>query len=391
MKHKLIRVSTVYMSSAVLLKGQLRFLRDYFDLTVIFGGSNEEHDRFKEQEGVESYNVNFERRISILRDVVSLIQLYLFLIKSRPLIVHSITPKAGLISMLAAKMAGVPVRMHTFTGLIFPYRTGLLRMVLIFMDKVICTCATNVYPEGNGVRNDLINHKITRKPLKILGNGNINGVNLDLFNPDLFDRDKLIELRTSMGLDTMDFVFIFIGRVVRDKGIDELVAAFCLLQSEDSFKCSKKLLIVGSFEDQGSSLKNETIYQINNNSGILALGYKEDIRAYLAMSNCLVLPSYREGFPNVVLQAGAMGLPSIVTNVSGSNEIIINNLNGFVVPPKDYVKLAEAMSMVANEEIMHEVKKTARSIIEQHFEQNFVWGSILNEYMLLMKNQSVSK
>lgn len=389
MKHKLFRVSTVYMSSAVLLKGQLSFLKDYFDLTVIFGGSNKEHVLLRDQEGTETYNINFVRQINILRDFGSLIQLYLYLKKSRPLIIHSITPKAGLVSMLAAKLAGVPVRMHTFTGLIFPYRSGLLRMILILMDKLICACATNVYPEGIGVRDDLIKHKITRKPLKVIGNGNINGVNLDVFNPDLFDSDTLIDIRTNLGIDPLDFVFVFVGRVVKDKGVDELVAAFCMLQSEYHCKRSIKLLIVGSFEDQGSPLKRETIYEIDNNIGILGLGFKDDIRPYLAMSNCLVLPSYREGFPNVVIQAGAMGLPSIVTNVSGSNEIIINNVNGLIVPPKDYLKLAEAMNMIAKKHIRQDVKKTIRNLVEQRFEQKFVWDSILNEYMFLIENSKL--
>lgn len=385
MKYKLLRVSTVYMSSSILLKGQLNFLKEYFDLTVIFGGSINEHEKLRQQEGVKTYNVKFVRNISIFRDLRSLIQMYLYLKKNKPFIIHSITPKAGLVSMLAARLAGVPIRIHTFTGLIFPYRSGFLKMILIFMDKLICACATHVYPEGNGVKEDLIRYNITKKPLKVIGNGNINGVDLELFNPKLFDPETLKIARNDLGISPSDFVFVFVGRVVKDKGIDELITAFCKNQVENQGGREIKLLILGSFEDDGSSLKSETLTEMNTNPNILVLGFKEDIRSYLAISDCLVLPSYREGFPNSVIQGGAMGLPCVVTDVSGCNEIISEGKNGWIVPPKDSFALSKAMTRMVQDTSAREVLiKNSRLSIVDRYDQLFVWNSILLEYQKLI-------
>lgn len=385
-KYKLIRVSTVYMSSSILLKGQFNFLKDYFDLTVIFSGNVSEHEKFMQQEGVKTQNINFVRKISIFQDLRSLIQMYLYLKRCKPLIIHSITPKAGLVSMLAARLAGVPIRIHTFTGLIFPYRSGLMKVLLIYMDKLICACATNIYPEGKGVRDDLIKYKVTKKPLNIIGNGNINGVDLDYFNPELFDIPTLDLIKKYHGISTSDFIFIFVGRVVKEKGIDELVSAFSKSFPSSNMRRTIKLIIIGPFEDNGKSLKKSTLNEIYENPNILALGFKEDIRPFLALSDCLVLPSYREGFPNSVIQAGAMGLPSIVTNVSGSNEIIFDGLNGLLIPSKDVFALSNAMlRLVQENETIKKMKMNSRNNIAFRYDQKFVWSLILKEYKVLIE------
>lgn len=376
------------MSSSILLKGQLKYLNDYFNLTVIFSGSIIEHEKLKEQEGVKTFNLKILRNISFFQDFISIIQMYFYLKKNPPLIIHSITPKAGLVSMLAARMAGVPIRIHTFTGLIFPYRRGLMKMLLILMDKLICACATNIYPEGNGVRDDLIKYSITKKPLNVIGNGNINGIDLEYFNPELFDAQTINFTKNSLGISSSDFIFIFIGRVVKDKGIDELVSAFCMSQSISHPFPTQKLIIVGPFEDNGKSLKKSTLKEIYENPKIIPLGFKEDVRPYLAISDCLVLPSYREGFPNSVIQAGAMGLPSIVTNVSGSNEIIADGLNGLIIPPNDIFELSKAMNRIVHEKDTFKMLKfNSRNIVADRYNQKFVWNAILNEYRMLIKKK----
>lgn len=147
--NKLIRLSTVPLSLNILLKGQLSFLNNFFNIIAV-SGNGPDLNVVAEREGVLVYSIEMERKISPFKDVVSLVKLYFYFRNERPFIVHSITPKAGLLSMIAAKLAGVPIRMHTFTGLIFPSKTGILQKILIAMDKLLCLCATNIYPEGEG-------------------------------------------------------------------------------------------------------------------------------------------------------------------------------------------------------------------------------------------------
>ena len=389
MRYKLIRVSTVYMSSSILLKGQLNFLNNHFELIVIFGGSKSEHEKLRHQENINTFNINLVRKINIYKDLIALFQMFIFLKKNKPFIVHSITPKAGLITMLAAKLAGVPIRIHTFTGLIFPYRSGLMRYLLILMDQLICLCATNVYPEGNGVKNDLIKFNITHKPLRVIANGNINGIDLSYFNPQLFNLTMQSSLREELNIRIKDFIFIFVGRIVKDKGIDELIAAFLNCQSRFNHQMygrKLKLLIVGPLEEQGTSLKTDTIKMLNTNIDIICVGFKSDIRPYLAISDCLILPSYREGFPNVVLQAGAMGLPSIVTDVPGSNEIIKNNINGVVIPSKNIKELEMYIAkFFIDSKFKIKLQLNARNIIKYKYEQKHTWAAILEEYINLIQ------
>ena len=329
-----------------------------------------------------------ERGISPLRDLVSIIHLYSILIKEKPLIIHSHTPKAGLVSMIAGLLARVPIRIHTFTGLIFPAKKGILQKFLIFFDKVICYCATNIYPEGVGVRNDLIKFSITNKPLKVLANGNINGIDTKHFSLDYFNKESIAKLRTHSNFSSEEIVFLFVGRIVRDKGVNELVKSF--LKINNKYKQSK-LLIVGSFEDDINPVSDATKHEILNNNKITYVGFQREVRPYFAMADVFILPSYREGFPNVVLQAGAMELPSIVTNINGSNEIIQNGLNGLIIKSQNEHELYEAMEkFILDKNLRVEQKQNIRETVIQKYDQKDVWNATIDEYHIII-NQYYSK
>ena len=382
---KLIRVATIPLSLNLLLKGQLSFLNRYYSVLAI-SGKGKDLEEVKERELVPTIEIEMERGISIFKDLKSFWDLYRCFKNEKPRIVHSITPKAGLLSMAAAYFAKVPIRMHTFTGLIFPSKRGLFKELLIYMDKSLCFFATNVYPEGEGVKNDLIRYNITSKPLEVLANGNINGIDTSLFSMDAIALEERIQLRTELGIKTEDFVFIFIGRLVRDKGINELVDAFIRLTdfASEKNKVNKsaiKLLLVGPFESKLDPLKAETIKEIQNNANILSVGFQSDVRPYLAISSILTFPSYREGFPNVVLQAGAMGIASIVTNINGCNEIIETNKNGLIIPVRDTQALFEAMKkLVMDEEFKNILAENSRSVIIEKYKREVVWSALLTEY-----------
>lgn len=380
---KLIRTATVPISLNVLLKGQLKFLNEYYEVKGV-ASKGAQLAEVAEREGINTQGINMERGISPFKDLVSLYRLYRYLNKEKPLIVHSITPKAGLLSMVAAMLAGVPIRMHTFTGLIFPSRKGFVQKLLINMDQLLCACATNVYPEGKGVKEDLLRYNITQKPLRVLANGNVNGIDTAYFSPDQIPTTHQQALKKQLNINKSDFVFVFVGRLVKDKGINELVSAYSKLKIQNS-----KLLLVGPFEKELDPLLPETEAEIENNANILSVGFQADVRPYFAISNCLVFPSYREGFPNVVMQAGAMGLPSIVTDINGCNEIVVEEKNGTIVPPKDAQALQKAMEKIKEDETWrNQLAANSRKMIVERYEQKMVWEALLEEYKLLEKEVS---
>jgi len=378
---KIIRISTFPDSLNIHLKGQLNFLSNFFTIVGV-SGPGIKLKELGEREKIKVLPIRFERKISPFVDLISLIKLFLLFRKEKPLIVHSITPKAGLLSMVAAFFAKVPIRIHTFTGLIFPSKSGLMQKLLIISDKILCYCATNIYPEGSGVMRDLITFGITNKKLKVIANGNINGVNIEYFNPDIFSMNFIANFKKELNISKDEFIFLYVGRLVGDKGINELVEAFYRLHN---FKC--KLLLVGSFESNLDRLNPSALIEIKENPNIKYVGFQKDVRPFLAISDVFVFPSYREGFPNAVLQAGAMGLPCIVTNINGNNEIIQNGVNGIIIPSKNIDALVSSMRLLYENKHMRDcLKLNARSLILEKFDQKIVWKSQLDEYEILIQN-----
>jgi len=376
-KPKLFRISTVPMSLNLLLKGQLNFLNQDFDVTAI-SGEGADLELVKEREGVKTHPIEMHRHISLKQDLASLWRLYRYFKKEKPAIIHSITPKAGLLSMMAGKLAGVPIRMHTFTGLIFPYKNGYMKRTLIIMDRILCRCATHIYPEGKGVKEDLQRHNITNKPLKIIANGNVNGVDLDYYHPEAISEEAKNQLRDSLQIKKEDFVFVFVGRLVIDKGVRELVKAFDALSKHHQ---NIKLILVGPKENAHNPKKRAMFHSIHQNENIITVGFQDDVRPYYAVSNVLMLPSYREGFPNAVLQAGAMGLPSIVSDISGCNEIIEHEVNGLLVPKKNHQELQKNMEKIlVTPNFLESLQKNARNRVAESFDKSLVWRELKKEY-----------
>lgn len=382
---KLIRVSTVAVSLDILLRGQLSFLKNYFNVIAISG--NDEHlKNVSQREKVKTIAITISRKISIINDIISLIKLYFIFKKEKPQIVHSITPKAGLLSMLAARLVGVPIRIHTFTGLIFPYRTGVMFHLLKLMDRITCRMATHIIPEGEGVKCHLLHYNITKKPIYVLANGNVNGVNPLYFSTESVP-EKRQDLREMYSYLNTDIIFVFVGRLVVDKGIVELIDAFLSLTLRYS---NIQLLLVGPFESKLDPLPEATLQTMNNHPKIKNVGFQEDIRPFLKMSDALVLPSYREGFPNVLLQAGAMGLPCVVTNISGCNEVIHHKENGLIVKLKDKNDLLLAMEeLINNSELRIQLGAQSRPKICKEYTNDIVWNAQLEFYKKCINEKTI--
>ncbi len=388
---KLIRVTTVPLSLRMFCSGLLKELTEEgYEVVAISSpytlgwshGEETELAAFGEQEGIRTIVLPMERQISPVKDLKSLWRMWRVLRREKPDMVHSMTPKAGLITMIAAWLARVPVRIHTFTGLVFPTATGLKRRILMATDWLTCACATHIIPEGEGVKADLLNNGITHKPIKVLGHGNVRGIDLDFYSPPSDSESPQAPLKGGVlsggerdsspfrGLGGQVFTFVFVGRIVRDKGMNELVGAFKRLHEEFP---ETRLVLVGPFEDTLDPVSSETKAEIDSNPGIEAVGSQRDVRPFYAAANALVFPSYREGFPNVVLEAGAMGLPSIVTDINGSREIIIEGRNGTIVPPRDEEALYQAMRhWVTHREEVAQMAAEARPLVASRYEQGYV-------------------
>ena len=374
MKKKCIRISTIPLSLDVLLQGQLRMLSEHYEVVGV-SSPGEELDKVAQREGIRTIAVPMERKISPFKDLVSLFRLIRLFHREKPWMVHSLTPKAGLLAMTAAWICRVPVRIHMFTGLVFPTTTGLKQKILMATDSITCACATNVLPEGKGVKKDLEHFRITSKPLQIIGNGNINGIDLEYF-----DRTpEVLELAEKYRKEEV-VTFCFVGRIVRDKGMNELVAAFQRLHQAYP---NTRLVLVGPFEEKLDPVLPETRQVIEQHAAIEWMGWQNDIRPFLAASEVFVFPSYREGFPNVVLQAGAMGLPSIVTDINGSSEIITEGVNGSIIPSQDEEALYKAMEKLLDTEVRRKLAQQARPQIANRYERKALWKELLKFYRSL--------
>ena len=374
-KKKIIRVTTVPTSLDTFCENQLRELSQFYEVVAV-SSPLPELEVVAKREGVRTIAVKMERHISIFKDLKSLWNMYKLFRKERPWMVHSMTPKAGLVSMVAAWLAGVPKRVHTFTGLVWPTATGLGRMVLKTTDRILCACATHIIPEGNGVKNDLINGGITRKSMQVLANGIVRGIDLEYYART----PQVMSMVETLKKDA-ETTFVFVGRLVGDKGIHELVDAFNRLNEKYR---NTRLLLVGRMEAHLDPLKEETRQIIECNKSIEAVGEQNDVRPWLASADVLVFPSYREGFPNVVIEAGAMDLPSIVTNINGCNEIIIPNENGVIISPRNVEELYVAMEKMHVDVVSREqMAKKARELVASRYDCNIVRKALYEFYASL--------
>ena len=386
---KLIRITTVPISFKVLLKGQLRFMASNgFDVKGV-SSEGEELREIHENEGIVMEAINMSRKITPFQDLKSLWEMWNFLRKEKPQIVHTHTPKAGIIGMLAARLAGVPHRLHTVAGLPLMEATGTKRKILNFVEKLTYSSATRVYPNSKGLYDFILQNNFTQSnKLKIIANGSSNGIDTAFFSPDQVTEIERVTLREKLNIQPDDFVFVFVGRIVSDKGINELIKAFSELQAaENNEPAGIKLLLVGGLENDLDPLNPETLAEINQNKDIISVGFQQDVRSFFAIADALVFPSYREGFPNVVMQAGAMGLPSIVSDINGCNEIIIEGENGLIIPSKNVEKLKEKMLTLAKDKNLYtKLKGNSRRMIENRYEQSVVWNALLEEYEGLLQS-----
>lgn len=374
---RLLRITTVPISLKLLLRGQLNYFSGQgFDVLAVSADGPEVKDLVKE--GIAHHRVPMTRKITPLQDLICLWQLIQIMRTFQPDIVHTHTPKAGLLGMMAAWVCRVPVRLHTVAGLPLMEAKGLKRSVLIMTERITCFCATRVYPNSLGLLKYMQEVlSMVNGTLSMIGKGSTNGIDSNYFSrtPELIHAAQ--EIRSRYQIPDEVIVFSFVGRIVKDKGIVELVEAFKKIAAT----MDVRLILVGPFEQELDPLPREVMKFIQNEPQVIKAGFQHDVRPWLLASDVFVFPSYREGFPNVVMQAACLEVPCIVSDINGCNEIIDDNASGLIVPPKAVNALYEAMKiMITDKEKRTAFAARSREFVSKNFDQQYIWGALLKEY-----------
>lgn len=384
---KLVRITTVPISLKVLLKGQMKFMKNNGFEVIMVSSDGDEVQALLEQEECPHITVPFTRKITPFKDLYCLIKLTMLLRKIKPDIVHTHTPKAGLIGMWASLLSGVPVRLHTIAGLPWMETKGLLRRLLKTMERLTAFAATEIFPNSFNQQQFLFSENIARNKMKVLGSGSSNGIDCEYFSSSDAINQAAAKLHAQFDIPENGWVWIFVGRIVKDKGIAELLDAFDDFHSQYP---EDRLWLVGEEEPQLDPLEKKHSGLLHNTSFIRWCGYQKDIRPFLAASQVLLFPSYREGFPNVPLQAGAMGCMLLLSDINGCNEIVSHMDNGILIPPKKKEDLLNQMMYIRQNP---ELRKTMADRIQQKirlsYNQNALWNLLLNEYRFRIQKQNV--
>jgi glycosyltransferase involved in cell wall biosynthesis len=384
-KPKLVRITTVPISLRLLLKGQMKHMKEQGFDVVMISSPGDDASMVEQQEGCEMITLPMERKVSLLADLQSLIRLKRILKNLEPDIVHTHTPKAGLLGMMAAKWAGVPIRLHTVAGLPWMESRGLSRFVLKTMERVTALFANRIYPNSKGLYDFLVREKVIRKKekIKLLGNGSSNGIDCRHFSRQAVDEEVVNNIRITAQLKAGGWVWIFAGRLVREKGLHELLKAFVQIHT---LYPDDQLWLLGEEEPERDPLQEADRLLMKSHTAIKYWGFQKDVRPYMAAADVLVFPSYREGLPNVPLQAGAMECALIVTDINGCNEIVENDQSGLIVQPKSIESLVQAMKKLrADELIKNQFAIAARERIQQLYSREHIWELIEGEYREMMK------
>lgn len=372
---KILILATVPMSLTTLLKGQAKYLSGFYEVKLITSNSYI-NSRIAEFEGVEVKAIDMSRKITPLQDLRALYRLYRFILNENPDIVYTFTPKAGLLGMMASFLSRVPVRIHNVVGLPLMEASGKKFILLKFIERLTYFFSTNIFCNSFGLK-EYINSNLTSLPITVIGQGSINGVDTEYFK-NKYSKEEGLKIRGKYNILKDDFVITFIGRIVKDKGINELVESFINLVKKYP---NLKLLLVGDYEEDLNPIDKKNKKFIDELDSIIAIGFKNDIREFLAITDLFTLPSYREGLPNSLIEAGSFGIPLLATDINGCNEIIENNETGILVKKKDAKSLKDGIEkLIVDKRLYSYIRDNVRDKIIKKYDQNYFWKELKNEF-----------
>ena len=360
--------------------GQARYMRERgFDVHVL-SSPGAELASFALREGVKAHTVQMERRITPMRDLVALFRICHVLRSVRPRIVHAHTPKAGLLGILAAWFARVPVRIYHLHGLRYVTCTGWSRLLLRWTERISCSLAHRVLCVSPSLRDVAVEEGICpAKRIRVLLGGSVNGIDVERFQPAT-TQTRALE-RVALGIPQEAFVVGFVGRVVREKGIVELATAWRTLREKFA---DLWLFLVGPVEPQ-DPIPGEVLKLLRSDARVVLRGLDWNTPPLYAGMDLFVLPSYREGLPSSTLEAAAMGLPVIATRIPGCIDTVQDGVTGTLVPPCDAPALIEAIARYRLDPALRQQHGEAgRGRVSREFRQTAIWNATRAEYFALL-------
>lgn len=382
----LVQLTTVPLSLEF-LRGQPAFMRSRLIDTTVISSPGRGLERFGGAEGVTVVPVAMSREVSPRADLASLVRLLRFLLMKRPVIVHAQTPKAGLLGMLAAWATRRPVRVYSILGLPYVTAVGRRRKLLKWSERVSCTLAHSVICVSESLREVAAEDGLAdRSRLRVLAGGSVNGVDTDVrFNPGSHATGRAV-LRSERGIEPEATVVGFVGRIVRDKGIEELGSAWIDLRYDFP---NAHLVLIGPHEPQ-DPVSPASMALLRDDPRVHLIGSVDDPAAWYAAMDLVVLPTYREGFPNVPLEAAAMELPVVATLIPGCVDAVVNGVTGTLVPPRDAAALATAMrAYLDGPELRREHGRAGRKRVIEDFQQERIWEAMYQEYCRLLRAKGI--
>lgn len=370
-KQKICFIATVDFTISTFLIGHIRELSKFYDITVITRTSNLNF-LFEQGVKVKVISLNISRKINLFIDIYCFLRLIFIFSKNRFYSVHSITPKAGLLSMLAAMIVRVPLRVHIFTGQVWASSSGIKRFILKFFDKLIGLLTTYNLVDSKSQRDFLIEQCVLHKDKALVfGSGSISGVDLSKFKANQWTGKKV---RKILGIPQDAFVFIYLGRLVKDKGVLDLARAFSKIKSHHTY-----LIFVGP--DEG--LLTYSIKEICSNKplNIRIVGFTHAPYQFLSAADVLCLPSYREGFGSVIIEAAAMGIPAVASDIYGITDAVINNQTGLLNSAGNIDSIKRSMEKIlSNKPFLRKLSRGSKKRALEEFDSKIITSLWVNFY-----------
>ncbi|MBK7882962.1 MAG: glycosyltransferase family 4 protein [Chitinophagaceae bacterium] len=381
---KLLRITTVPMSLKYLMPGQLKFMQQHgFDVVMISADGIELAEAI-ENEKCRHVIVPMTRKITPWQDLKCIFKLIKIFKKEKPDIVHSMTPKAGLLGMIAAKYCGIPIRIHDVVGMPLMVQKGIKYQVLKNVEKITYAAANHVWPNSYSLLNFINKKKLTSNhKLKVIAEGSSNGVDMNRYNIQNLDTDILEQIKLKINYSNDNIYLLCVGRLVTDKGIMELVNVFKKIQQQ---RPGLRLILVGKYEADLDPLPQEILLEIQQNPAIIHIDWSSQVEYYMHIADLFVFPSYREGLPTVLLEAAAMQLPIVCSRIAGNVDIVTHKKTGLIFDSKNEFQLEEQITFALdNKSKMKEMAGELLQFIQTHFTRENIWNCILKEYEYLLK------
>jgi len=383
---KLIRITTVPLSLKLLLGGQMKFMKANGWEVIMVSSDGREVQQITRDEGVKHEVIPFTRKITPIHDLICIWKLYQLFKREKPDIVHTHTPKAGLLGMIAAKLSGQKIRIHTLAGIPYMATKGAKKGILVKAEKWTYSYATEVWPNSRGLKSFVIEENLcSSDKLRVIGKGSSNGVDLEKFNRGVLKENHLVAATMRILPGENDYIILAVGRLVQDKGIEELVHAFL----ESKIYSMSKLVLLGSFEQELDPISLDLMKTIEENPRIVKINWSDHVAHYMALADVLVHASHREGFPNVLLESGAMELPVICSDIIGNNDIVVQQKTGLIFPVKDKSVLKEALEFAfVKRNKMTQLATNLYLEVQENYDRKSVHQELLANYKRLLESHS---